>query len=132
MNPSRRTEASFPAKHLVDSFDFDMSPDPDALKGDVPKDSRRRRRSNPGYAVYMRTKRIGSTGSPVRDTSKREPAQVQANLVIELPPGPYHATWFNRRTGQVDRAEFRHDGGNKTLTSPAFVENIALRITAVR
>jgi hypothetical protein len=35
----------------------------------------------------------------------------------------------NTKTGAVDGEErFRHEGGARTLTSPAFVEDIALRI----
>ena len=62
------------------------------------------------YAVYVR----GGT---------------QAELVLELPAGPYTAEWVSTRTGQVEKAEtFEHDGGDKGLTSPEYAEDIALRV----
>ena len=45
----------------------------------------------------------------------------QAELVIELPTGSYHAEWLNTKTATVDKAEtFHHGGGARTLVSPAY------------
>lgn len=53
----------------------------------------------------------------------------QAELVLELPAGDYRAEWINPRTGRTDKQEsFTHRGGPKTLASPAYVEDIALRV----
>jgi hypothetical protein len=68
------------------------------------------------------------------DWSKRGPFDVesterQVNLVLSLPAGRYSAEWVNTVTGKVDKAEdFRHSGGDKTLPSPSFSDDIALRV----
>jgi hypothetical protein len=55
---------------------------------------------------------------------------VAAELTLELPAGAYRAEWLNPRTGAVDRAEaFQHGGGERALVSPAYAEDIALRLT---
>jgi hypothetical protein len=62
------------------------------------------------YAVYVK----GGTG---------------AELSLELPADDYSAEWVNPRTGRVEKAEtFRHEGGERTLTSPTYSEDIALRV----
>lgn len=68
--------------------------------------------SNPGeeYAIYL-------DGSG------------PADLVLTLPPGDYSAEWVNVTAGSIAAREaFRHRGGDKTLSSPAFEEGIALRL----
>jgi hypothetical protein len=53
----------------------------------------------------------------------------QAELMLELPAGPYRAEWLNPKTGKIDkREEFEHAGGQRKLVSPAYVEDIALRV----
>jgi hypothetical protein len=53
----------------------------------------------------------------------------QAELVLELPAGTYRAEWVNTSTGEVEKAEaFQHPGGNRSLSSPAYAEDIALRV----
>jgi hypothetical protein len=62
------------------------------------------------YAVYVR----GGTA---------------AELSLELPAGAYSAEWVNPRTGRVEKVEtFRHEGGDRTLASPVYAEDIALRV----
>ncbi len=52
-----------------------------------------------------------------------------AELSLELPAGAYGAEWVNPRTGRVEKAEtFRHEGGERTLVSPVYSEDIALRV----
>jgi len=56
---------------------------------------------------------------------------VKAELSLDLPKGQYKAEWLNTKTGAVDKAEdFDHDGGPRTLASPAYEEDVALRIRA--
>jgi len=51
-------------------------------------------------------------------------------LMINLPAGRYRAEWVNTKTGKVEkREEFDHACGNKTLVSPDYEEDIALRVT---
>jgi hypothetical protein len=50
-------------------------------------------------------------------------------LVLELPPGAYKAEWVNTKTGRTDKMETAvHAGGRWTLVSPAYSEDIALRV----
>ncbi|MGB9466903.1 MAG: hypothetical protein WBR10_17485 [Candidatus Acidiferrum sp.] len=68
--------------------------------------------SNPGkeYAIYL-------DGNGPTD------------VTLELPPGNYSAEWLNVVTGNSEQWEkFNHKGGDKVLTSPAFLNGIALRL----
>jgi hypothetical protein len=57
---------------------------------------------------------------------------VAAELALEMPAGAYRAEWINTRTGKVDKSEsFRHTGGARTLSAPAYTEDIALRVLRV-
>jgi hypothetical protein len=50
-------------------------------------------------------------------------------IVMDLPAGNYAGAWLNPRTGKTEKREtFRHEGGDKTLRTPAFQEGIALRL----
>jgi len=68
------------------------------------------------------------------DWSQRSPFDVESteprvNLVVSLPAGRYKAEWVNTVTGKVDKAEdFEHGGGDRTLASPSFSDDIALRV----
>jgi hypothetical protein len=54
----------------------------------------------------------------------------QAELELELPANSYEAEWINPKSGRIDKTEtFRHAGGRRTLASPAYSEDIALRLT---
>ena len=56
---------------------------------------------------------------------------MKAELTLDLPRGSYKAEWINTKTGAADKAEeFDHDGGTRTLVSPAYEEDIALRSDA--
>ncbi|HZT81996.1 MAG TPA: hypothetical protein VFA26_17350, partial [Gemmataceae bacterium] len=53
----------------------------------------------------------------------------QAELVLELPAGTYRAEWVDTKTGKAARTEdIEHKGGTRKLASPAYTEDIALRI----
>jgi hypothetical protein len=52
-------------------------------------------------------------------------------LVLSLPAGDYLAEWVDTKTGKIAGTEkFAHAGGARTLTSPQYQEDIALRILA--
>ena len=54
-----------------------------------------------------------------------------AELVVTLPAGKYLSEWIDTKTGRAVRAEqFEHGGGTRTLASPPYEEDIALRILA--
>ncbi|MCI0540532.1 MAG: hypothetical protein L0Z50_35475 [Verrucomicrobiales bacterium] len=53
----------------------------------------------------------------------------QAELVLDLPAGDYRAEWVNTKTGKIDKTEdLQTAGGDQTLKSPAYAEDIALRL----
>ncbi|MBM4034140.1 MAG: hypothetical protein FJ291_20500 [Planctomycetes bacterium] len=100
-------------KDFIESFDFvRMTPDNGVVKGGVPPKATARALVEKGraYAIYLR----GGT---------------QANLVLDLPAGTYKAEWLNTRTGSVEKPEtLQHAGGQATLASPPYTEDIALRV----
>ena len=51
------------------------------------------------------------------------------DLRLELPAGTYRAQWVNTLKGNVGKKEqFQHGGGVRAVTSPAYAEDIALRV----
>jgi hypothetical protein len=53
----------------------------------------------------------------------------RTEVTLPLPAGSYRAEWINTKTGGIDRAEdFRHSGGPRTIASPAYPEDVALRL----
>jgi len=110
-------------KEFMDGLDFvSMRPDNGVLKGGRivaslagnPPEAKVTARAlvAPGrtYAVYVR----GGT---------------QATLDVEMPAGKYRAEWINTQTGEVDKREdFEHKGSTKSLISPEYREDIALRV----
>ncbi len=59
----------------------------------------------------------------------REGGELKAELILDLPAGRYRAEWVNTKTGAVDRREdLNHAGGERTLASPPFADDIALRV----
>jgi hypothetical protein len=54
---------------------------------------------------------------------------MEAKLELNLPTGNYSAEWINTKTGRIEKSEpFNHSGGDKTLLSPKYSEDIALRV----
>ena len=100
-------------KDFINSFDFiKMRPDNSVIKGGVPQKAIARAMVEAGraYAIYI------NGGS-------------EATLTVELPAGNYKAQWINTKTGKIDKEEtFEHTGGNRTLVSPQYADDIALRI----
>lgn len=89
-----------------------MRPDNSVIKGGVPQKAIARAMVEAGraYAIYI------NGGS-------------EATLTVELPAGNYKAQWINTKTGKIDKEEtFEHTGGNRTLVSPQYADDIALRI----
>ena len=100
-------------KNFINSFDFiKMKPDNSVIKSGVSEGTTVRALIQKGssYAIYI-------NGGD------------KAELVVELPGGVYTAEWVNTKTGKVDKKEtFQHVGGNRTLHSPKYADDIALRI----
>src|SRR5262249_38402206 len=100
-------------KKFIDKFDFiRLRPDNSILKSTVPEGARVHALVEPGkqYALYI----FGGR---------------QVTLALELPGGIYQFRWLNPMTGSVDkRGTLTHPGGVATLASPAYTEDIALRL----
>ena len=88
--------------------------------------------SEPGkaYAIYLHApfpKNTKDTAGLAALVAQRR----QARLVARLPEGRYSVEWLNPTTGQVERQEaLVHSGGERTLESPEFTADIAVRIVA--
>lgn len=98
---------------FINSFDFiKMKPDNSIIKGGVPKKATARALIEPGraYAIYI------NGGS-------------RTQLKVDLPRGEYVAKWLNTKTGEIDQKDtFEHPGGTRSLQSPEYEDDIALRI----
>jgi hypothetical protein len=98
---------------FINEFDFiKMSPDDSVIKGGIPEKATARALVEIGraYAIYI------NGGGRVQ-------------LEIEMPKGKYTAEWINTKTSKIDKDEtFDHSGGNRTLQSPNYEDDIALRI----
>lgn len=92
----------------------EMSPQTGFVTGGVPSGGAARTLSLVGqaYALYL----TGGT---------------QATLTVSLPAGTYQGHWIDPRSGLVTGtvAEFSHGGGAKSLVTPAYSEDIALRLS---
>ena len=89
-----------------------MKPDNSIIKSGIPQKATVRALVQPGqgYAIYI------NGGS-------------EAELVLALSRGVYKAEWVNTKTGEVEKTEtFRYGGGDRTLRSPKYTDDIALRI----
>ncbi|MBN1418370.1 MAG: hypothetical protein JXP34_06305 [Planctomycetes bacterium] len=100
-------------KDFIEGLDFvHMKPDDACIQSGVPEKATARALVERGkaYAIYIK----GGT---------------KANLAVDLPAGAYEAQWIDTKTGATARAEtFDHAGGARTLASPRYAEDIALRI----
>ena len=98
---------------FINRFDFiKMKPDNSIIKGGIPDKATARALVENGraYAIYI------NGGS-------------EAQLQVELPKDKYDAEWINTKTGKTDKKEsLDHTGGNRTLKSPQYQDDIALRI----
>jgi len=110
-------------KEFIESFDFiRLKPDNTTIRthhvtlpqaGASAAHATARALSEPGqaYAIYVN----GGT---------------RAELVLKLPAATYKAEWVNTKTGQSEKTEtFNHAGGDRTVASPEYSEDIALRAT---
>ena len=88
--------------------------------------------------IRMRPDRAAVVGKDVAgvlvETGKAYAAYVKGGprtelAIADLPAGTYRAEWVDPRTGSVMAAEtLEHAGGKRTLTSPEYSEDLALRL----
>lgn len=92
---------------------LDLTPQTNLVVGGVPADGAVRAIGAPGmaYGVYVRG------GS-------------QTDLALDLPAATYSGQWLDTRSGLVigTVSQFVHSGGSATLNSPAYFEDVVLRL----
>jgi hypothetical protein len=89
-----------------------MHPDNSVVRGGVPDKGSTRVLVEPGkqYAIYVR-------------------GGEQTTLRVELPTGAYRAEWIDTKSGEIAGQEaFDHATGERSLESPRYADDIALRI----
>lgn len=105
-------------QEFIHSFDFvKMKPDNYIIKGGVPMGATARVlvESGKAYALYIQ----GGTKATA--------------LRLDLPAGTYRVAWFNPTTGTEEMAQnLAHRGGVATLASPAYTEDIALKLVNLK
>jgi hypothetical protein len=99
---------------FIHSFDFvHMKPDNTIIKGGVPAGGSARALVEPGKACAIYVRQAGTNS---------------VALQIALPEGKWSAEWVNTKTGQIAQQTQFDSSATNTLNSPAFSEDIALRI----
>ncbi|MEJ7594433.1 MAG: hypothetical protein WKF77_23100 [Planctomycetaceae bacterium] len=103
-------------KDFLYGFDFPrLKPDQSPLKNDLPKGVRMQMMTDGDrqYAMYLQ-------------------GGQQVDLTLSLEAYDYRVQWIDVLTGNVVKEENRtHSGGTAVFASPAFTDDIALRIIAV-
>jgi hypothetical protein len=125
--PELRRQLAF-LKEFVEGLDFvRMRPDDALLKGRKITAAPAQPGEKPGPAPTARV--LAERG---RQYAVYVRGGVAAELTFDLPAGSFRAEWLSPRTGKVERGEtFRHAGGERTLKSPDYTEDIALRLLRV-
>jgi hypothetical protein len=83
------------------------------------------------YAIYLAFADTGRAKGvdPMRARATATLPERRVDVAVMLPPGRYDATWVSPLSGQaVLRESVAHAGGTRTLRSPAFTADVALRI----
>ena len=98
-------------RDFMNSFNFvNMTPDNGLVRGSHPVQARG---CSQNRAWAMRFMRGG----------------IQANVTLAITAGSYRAEWINTKTGNIDKSEeFTHAGGNRTIASPNYSDDMALRV----
>jgi len=77
------------------------------------------------YAIYLH---VPLPNKP-KNLAEHLRKNVTAKVALDLPTGRWRVRWLDTKSGAWVLDESRqHDGGLLTLTSPAFDDDIALRI----
>lgn len=114
-------------KRFLEELEFiKMAPD-EHFVSSVSNDLQTRALTEPGkaYAVYVR---VALPDQP-QDASAPLHESAEGRLTVNLPAGSYEVNWLDTLTGAatgLDRME--HAGGELSLQSPMFSNDIALRI----
>jgi hypothetical protein len=125
-------------KDFVHGLNFiAMSPQDSVISRGVPEGATARVLADPGrdYAIYVHHGRPGFSHNTTTPSPKPRPTyavsseQQQIRLFCVLPPGSYEARWIDTKTGRPEKTEkLKSSGKPRTLVSPTYQEDIALRI----
>ena len=120
-------------KDFISGFDYiKMSQDKSVVLSGVPADAHCRALSEPGkqYAVYIHH---GKFYSPTKtDAYIVNPGKYQEELELSLPEGNYKAEWIDPATGSIIRSDaISQPGDKKSITTPSYTVDIALRILKI-
>jgi hypothetical protein len=81
------------------------------------------------YVSYADTGR-GKGVDPMRTRATETVPDRRVDLAVTLPAGRYDATWVNPLNGEpVARERIDHAGGARTVRSPSFATDVALKIS---
>lgn len=114
---------------FMDSTGFiGMRPLQDFVRSGVPEGSSAWALGTPGktYALYLHHggPRKGQKPQYAVDATRR-----RSGIEVDLPAGNYRVEWIDTKTGKVAAQErFAHGGGPRTMSSPEYSEDIALRV----
>jgi hypothetical protein len=117
-------------KQFFDGLDFTrMRPDNSVVRRVLPKlTSSALVQRGQSYAICLHVP-LPNKPKSIADHSRDK---IDASLTLELPRGEYSVEWVNTKTGMIDKAErIKHDGGERTLMSSTFADDVALRINQV-
>jgi hypothetical protein len=127
-SPELRRQLRF-LSQVIHRLDFvHMRPENQAVKANLPAGASVRALVKPGleYLVYIRTG-LGEE----KDAAKRKVQFAQGELPVQvtLPSGKFAIEWLDTKKACPIRHErLKHNGGEATITNPAFTEDIALTI----
>ncbi len=109
-------------KDFINSFNFvKMNPDNSIIKDIEPSYIKGRALTELGnaYAVYLR----------FAESKDEIYSETDAKVKIDLPKGAYKLEWVNTKTGNIENSQnINHNGGIIEITSPIFIEDIAMKI----
>ena len=117
-------------KTFLYSFDFvKMRRAADLLAGPLPSGAFARSISEPGrqYALYIH--------HSVLDTEKYivQPGEYQDSLTLNLPSGRYRADWTDPLSLSILASDvFQHSTGPRTLSTPTYAIDLALRLISLQ
>ena len=116
-------------KEFLYGFDFvRMKPDNSTVKSVSDGLSARvLAQQGKAYAIYLHVP-LPKKPKNIRDYLKD---RVRATLVLDLPAGRYRAEWVDVKTGKIIQSEkLAPKGGEATLKSPEFANDVALRVVS--
>jgi hypothetical protein len=115
-------------RDFIAGFDFvRMAPDAGVVVGGVPAGGSARALVARDRAMAIYHRRTMPATKPAAPATP--PTSGPTSLEIALADGGWHAAWVDTATGTVVKQERVTGGGTRTLVSPVYDDDIALRLT---